>query len=70
MTHKGKILWIPAEREYKVVCEECGEMLIEDVNGLRFDVAGECEGPDDALGIQVEDGVGTKDHFGGAPLKP
>ena len=65
MNHKAKIMWIPAEREYKVICEDCGETLIDDVNGLEIEVEGECEGQDSVLGIHVEETLGTKDVFGG-----
>ena len=65
--HKAKILWIPAEQEYRLVCDDCGLTLLDDINGLTLKFEGECEGPDDAIGIEVSDGIGTEDHFGGAP---
>ncbi len=69
MNHVGKVLWIPANKEYSVVCKVCGITLLDGVintiDGLEFDFDGDCEGPDDALGIEVEDGVGTDDIFGG-----
>ncbi len=67
MKHTGKVLWIPANQEYSIVCKVCGITLLEGVDGLEFEWSnGECEGPDDALGIEVSDGIGTEDHFGGA----
>jgi hypothetical protein len=68
MNHIGKILWIPADQEYSVVCKVCGVKLLDDVNGLELEwPIGKCEGPDKPVGdIHVSDGVGTEDHFGGA----
>lgn len=65
--HIGKILWIPADQEYSVVCKVCGIKLLDDINGLEFPqwLEGECAGPDDAIGIRVEEVIGTKDIFGG-----
>lgn len=66
MLHKAKILWIPADQEYSVVCKVCGIKLNEGVDGIEFEWdEGECIGPDDALGIQIEETIGTKDVFGG-----
>ena len=68
MTHHiGKILWISADQEYSLVCKVCGIKLLDDINGLELTYpVGSCDGPDDGIGIHVEDGIGTEDHFGGA----
>lgn len=65
MSHTGKILWIPADQEYSLVCSECGITLLDDINGLELVYEGDCDGPDDAIGIRVEEVIGTKDIFGG-----
>lgn len=65
MTHKAKILWIPAEREYKVICEACGETLLDGVDGIELEIEGECDDPGDVLGIHVKEDIGLEDIFGG-----
>ena len=65
MNHKGKILWVPANREYSVICVHCGVTLQEGVDGIEFEIEGDCEDPGPSLGIEVEDGIGTDDVFGG-----
>lgn len=67
--HKTKLHWIPAFQEYQLICTGCGENITLkhglEISQLVIDVDGECE-PGEVLGINVRDGVGVKDHFGGA----
>ena len=67
--HRAKILWVPAQREYSVICVDCGVTLQEGVDGIEFEIEGDCEGQGETLGIEVEETIGTKDRFGASEIK-
>lgn len=58
-------MWVPADQAYKLVCVECGEVLLDDVDGLELEWDGTCEGPGDTLGVHVREVIKSKDKFGG-----
>jgi len=66
MNHEAKIIWIPAEKYYKLVCRKCGQTLAEgmtDIQAIVFDFPGECDAPD-ALQVHASEEIGLKDRFG------
>lgn len=65
MSHKAKILWVPAQREYSVICVHCGVTLMEGVDGIEFEIEGVCDGPGETLGISLKDEIGVEDVFRG-----
>ena len=65
MNHKAKILWVPAQREYSVICVDCGVTLQEGVDGIEFEIEGECDPETNVLGVNVSEDVGVGDVFDG-----
>lgn len=65
--HVARIAWVSALQTYQVVCTECSEVLVEDIEQIgdfRFLYPGECE-PGEILGVHVSDNVESGDYFGG-----
>lgn len=62
---------MPANKEYSLICLGCGDTLLDDINGLTrkqwedIEAWTVCPGLGETLGVEVSDGVGTEDHFGG-----
>lgn len=69
MTHIAKLHWIPADRQYQLICTGCGRNFSREqdleLEDLVINIEGDCE-PGETLGIHVADGLGVEDHFGGA----
>lgn len=60
MKHKAsEPQWIPALKDYRINCLNCGKELSE------LDIFDECNGRDNSLGVKVSDGIKLRDKFGG-----
>lgn len=76
LPHRARFHWIPAEKVHKLICDDCGETLLEDAAEFKefFDNPGvvvnltsaiECVAETNTLGVHVVDDLGVEDHFGG-----
>ncbi len=65
MNHVGKVLWVPSDREYHLICKLCGVVLLDDINGIELEYEGECEPEENSLGVHAVEEIGSKDIFGG-----
>lgn len=65
MTHKARIVYVPALSGYQLVCVKCGDVLANDIEEINiFEWPGNCE-PHDTLGVSVKERIKSKDRFGG-----
>ena len=62
MTHHAQLRWIPAEARHQLICDDCGQLLLGEVEGFVFEVEGECR-PGERLTVQVRERVGVRDVF-------
>jgi hypothetical protein len=62
--HRVQLMWYPAYGRWRLVCRCCGDVVEEFPEEVDFPYPGRCE-PPVTLGVSVEDGVGTRDVFGG-----
>lgn len=70
MSHRAKIVWVPAFQVHQIVCLDCAEVLCKDVEGFaEFEFPGDCKPPSNVLGVHVSDDILVRSFFGGKPVQ-